>query len=434
MIKIKIFISSVQSEFAEERQVLFDYISTDALFGMYFEPFIFEKVPALNSRPEKVFINEVKNCDIYLGLFGRSYGYEDSEGISPTEREFDTATLHNKVRLVYLKQAKKRDSKEENLIAKAENVIVRKGFATSEELRTAVYASLVNYLLENEYIRTTPFDATLHPEAKLADLSEDKVRDFADEAHRRRGFPFNKNTDIIKILTHLDLIKGDRVSNAALLLFADRPQRYFITSTVKCAHFHGLTVAKPIPSHQVYSGTVFEMVASAVDFVLSKINLYVGDRSKSIQVDVQYELPKRAVIEAIVNAVAHRDYTSNASVQVMLFPDRLEVLNPGRLPFGLTISDLFKAHKSIPANPLLAEAMYLNGTIEQMGTGTEDIINLCTQMDLKQPEFKQGSGFELVLYRKTYTDQQTRQVTPQPINPPIHQPSCHLTKTQATPK
>ncbi|MCL2628969.1 MAG: DUF4062 domain-containing protein, partial [Oscillospiraceae bacterium] len=132
MTKKKIFISSVQSEFAEERQMLFDYISTDALFGMYFEPFIFEKVPALNSSPKKVFINEVKNCDIYIGLFGKSYGYEDSEGISPTEREFDEATLHNKVRLVYIKQAKKREYKEELLINKAENVIVRKGFSTIE--------------------------------------------------------------------------------------------------------------------------------------------------------------------------------------------------------------------------------------------------------------------------------------------------------------
>jgi predicted HTH transcriptional regulator len=146
------------------------------------------------------------------------------------------------------------------------------------------------------------------------------------------------------------------------------------------------------------------MIASAVDFVLSKINLYIGDRSKSIQVDVQYELPVRAVTEAIVNAVAHRDYTSNASVQVMLFPDRLEILNPGKLPMGLTIEELYSAHRSIPANPLIADALYLHGTIEKMGTGTEDILNLCTQMGLKQPKFKQGSGFEAVIYRKTYSD------------------------------
>ena len=300
MTRKRIFISSVQSEFAEERQMLFDYISTDALFGMYFEPFIFEKVPALNYSPEKVFINEVKNCDIYLGLFGEAYGYEDPEGISPTEKEFDAATLHNKVRLIYIKQAKKRDPKEDLLIAKAENVIVRKGFSTVEELRTAVYASLVYYLFEIEYIRTTPFDATLHREATIADLNEDKIRKFTNESHRKRDFPFTKNSDIIEVLTHLGLIQGEKVTNAALLLFSDRPQRYFITSEIKCAHFHGLRATKPIPSYHIYRGTLFEMIESAVDFVLSKTNKYTSARSKSIQVDVEYELPKEAVTEAIV--------------------------------------------------------------------------------------------------------------------------------------
>ena len=46
---------------------------------------------------------------------------------------------------------------------------------------------------------------------------------------------------------------------------------------------------------------------------------------------MRYEIPREVVAEAIVNAVAHRDYTSNGSVQVMLFADRLEVWNPGRL-------------------------------------------------------------------------------------------------------
>jgi len=76
---------------------------------------------------------------------------------------------------------------------------------------------------------------------------------------------------------------------------------------------------------------------------------------------VQYELPVEAVTEAIVNAIVHRDYTSNASVQVMLFPNRLEILNPGRLPVGLTIEELYGAHKSIPANPLIADVLYYYG-------------------------------------------------------------------------
>ena len=63
------------------------------------------------------------------------------------------------------------------------------------------------------------------------------------------------------------------------------------------------------------------MVDQAVDFVMSKINLWVGTRQDSPQAPVQYEIPREVVAEAIVNAVAHRDYASNGSVQVMLFAD-----------------------------------------------------------------------------------------------------------------
>ena len=150
------------------------------------------------------------------------------------------------------------------------------------------------------------------------------------------------------MLEHLNLLNKGRLTNAAILLFGKAPQRFLISSEIKCAHFHGTQVAKPIPSHQVYKGTVFELVDHAVDFVLSKIALSVGTRAESIQAPVAYEIPKEVITEAIVNAVAHRDYTSAGSVQVMLFADRLEVWNPGRLPPPLTIEKLRVPHESIP--------------------------------------------------------------------------------------
>ena len=106
-----------------------------------------------------------------------------------------------------------------------------------------------------------------------------------------------------------------------------------------------------------------------------------------------------AVKEAIVNAVCHRDYTSNASVQIMLFRNRLEIWNPGTLPYGLTIQKLHGPHKSLPGNPLLADPMYWNGYIEKVGTGTEDIINKCRNYGLKTPEFYQEEDFRVVIWR-----------------------------------
>jgi ATP-dependent DNA helicase RecG len=94
-----------------------------------------------------------------------------------------------------------------------------------------------------------------------------------------------------------------------------------------------------------------------VDYIMSKINCSVGTRALGPQAPVEYELPIEAATEAVVNAIAHRDYASNASVQVMLFADRLEVWNPGKLPPSLTPERLRVPHASIPRNPLVAEPL-----------------------------------------------------------------------------
>ena len=309
-----------------------------------------------------------------MGLFGRDYGTEDDEGVSPTEREFDHATALGKQRLIFLKAAggTNRHPKMQALIGKAQAGLIRKRFSTTAELLSGLYAAAVDYLARTDLIRQGPFDASPCLGAELEDLDDERMTTFIRTARGTRQFPLPENTAAVNLLKHLNLLNEGRPTNAAILLFGRAPQRFLISSEIKCAHFHGTQVAKPIPSHQVYTGTVFELVDHAVDFVLSKIALSVGTRAESIQAPVAYEIPKEVITEAIVNAVVHRDYASGGSVQVMLFADRLEVWNPGRLPPPLTIEKLRVPHESIPGNPLLARAMYLVKYIEQMGTGTLD--------------------------------------------------------------
>lgn len=195
------------------------------------------------------------------------------------------------------------------------------------------------------------------------------------------------------------MTKDNRITNAALLLFGKEPQRFFINSEVRCIHFHGNIVEKPIPSYKVFKGDVFELVDQAVDFVLSKLDYSVGTRQDDIEIPGKYEIPKEIVAEAIVNAVAHRDYTSNGSVQVMLFSDRLEIINPGALPLGWTTEKLKNSHTSVPANPLLAEPMYLKGYIERLGTGTADIMRIAKENNLRAPDFEQNEDFKTIIYR-----------------------------------
>ncbi len=101
-----------------------------------------------------------------------------------------------------------------------------------------------------------------------------------------------------------------------------------------------------------------------------------------------------------------------SSVQVMLFADRLEVMNSGGLPPGLTVEKLRVAHQSVPRNPLLAESMYLMRYIEKMGTGTLDMIRRCAKAGLAEPEFEVGAGFVKRIWRSGETTQEGSGTTP----------------------
>ena len=416
MRKIKVFISSVQTEFASERQMLFSYLLQDALLGHFFEPFIFENLPATDQRTDKLYINEVQACDIYIGLFGKEYGSEDKKGISPTEHEFNTATKLNKTRLVFLSQHKinERHPKEQLLIRKAEKDLVRKKFTSEIELKTAIYSSLIRFLVEKEYIRTEPFDASICFGAKMEDLAPEKIAEFVRIAKTKRGFPLSAQAKPEKILTHLNLISEGSISNAAVLLFGVKPQHFLISSEIKCVQFNGTKIEKPFPAYQVYKGDVFQLVNQAVDFVLSRIDLAVGTRNEDTQAPLKYEIPRAVIAEAIVNAIAHRDYNSTGSVQVMLFRDRIEIWNPGQLPHNLSLAKLKLTHSSFPTNPLIAEPLYLTGYIERLGTGIPDMINLSIKAGLREPDFKQDDVFKTIIWRhKQVTEQVTEQVTGQ---------------------
>ena len=254
-----IFISSVQREFAEERAAIRDFVDRDPLLRRFFSVVLFEDLPAADRRADDVYLSEVDRCAVFVSLFGDQYGYEDATGLSPTEREFDRATSQNKVRLVFVKGANDavRDRKMAALVAKAAAQVVRRRFTSTPELIGALYAALVQYLADHELIRTGPFDASPCPKATLADLAAERMATFLARARRARGLPVPDEAPPEELLTHLNLLNAGRPTNAAVLLFGRQPQRFLISSEVKCAHFHGTRAAKPIPSYQVYKGTVF---------------------------------------------------------------------------------------------------------------------------------------------------------------------------------
>jgi hypothetical protein len=412
--RLRIFVSSVQKEFQQIRTDLKAFLLGDAVLRRFVsEVFLFEELPAGDRRADQVYLEEVKRCDIYLGIFGYEYGFEDQHGISPTEREYDHATRHRKTRLVYVwgTEDKKRAPKMQALVRKAGSELIRRRVDDVSALTTEVYASLVEHLDRLGALRIPPFDTAGCDRATLTNLSRKRIDWFLDTARRERGFPLKSNTGTQALLTHLNLLDKRKPTNAALLLFGANPQRFHRTAETKCMHCHGTQYRRPFASLQVYGGDLFEQADQARDFVLAKINRAVGTRAASIQAPATYELPPDAVGEAIVNAIAHRDYHSNASVEVRLFADRLEVWNPGALPGTLTLDDLRDSHPSVPNNPLIAESLYLTRYIEKAGSGTQRMIELCREARLPAPDFELRAGsFVITLWRDWLTDEALAQL------------------------
>lgn len=84
---------------------------------------------------------------------------------------------------------------------------------------------------------------------------------------------------------------------------------------------------------------------------------------------------------------------------------QVEVWNPGRLPKGKTVEKLNGEHTSFPVNPLLANPVYLAGYIEQVGTGTNDVIDRCLELGLRKPEFRQDEDYMVTLWRREVSHQ-----------------------------
>lgn len=404
---ISIFVSGVQREFSDERRSIREFIHSDPLLKQFFQVFLFEDLPAADHRPDEVYLDEVDHCTIYLGIFGNHYGSEDAGGLSPTELEFDRATEQCKYRLIFVQGAEDsgRHAKMSALIQKAAGQVIRRRFTDISDLKTQIYAALVQYLSDAGHLRHKPFDESVCTGASIDDISPEKIAWFLPVAMKERKFPLRAGTPVEAVLSHLNLLDGTRPTHAAVLLFGKKPQQFLPASEVKCLSFRGTRMEKPIPSYQIYTGTLFDQVDQAADFVLSKLNRRVLPRDESPVSDTGYEIPAPVIHEALVNAVAHRDYTSRASIQVMVFADRVEVWNPGALPSDLTPDSLRVEHPSIPRNPLIAHPLYLSHYIEKAGTGTLDMITYCKNAGLPEPGFEQRGGqFVVTIWRDWLTD------------------------------
>ncbi|MBR0472614.1 MAG: hypothetical protein IJI98_07980 [Methanosphaera sp.] len=112
------------------------------------------------------------------------------------------------------------------------------------------------------------------------------------------------------------------------------------------------------------------------------------------------EYPYEVIREAIVNAIAHRDYDfDNSFITFYIYTDRIEIISPGRLPYPLTIDQLGKTKNPIHRNPRITDIPSKTKYMEHVGTGISMMRKTMKEHGLPEPEFSDENNFyKVVLY------------------------------------
>jgi len=232
----------------------------------------------------------------------------------------------------------------------------------------------------------------------LSDLDPEAVRRFLIAAQRERNLAIDPNAPLEEVLEKLKLQQDGQPTRAALLLFGQDPQHFLRQSEVRVARFKG-TQPLHFLDMKVIEGRLIEQRQAMMEFVERHISM--AAEIKGLEREERWEYPLAALREAVTNAICHRDYQDGGNVQVRIFDDRLEVWSPGLLPPGLSLEALRHTHRSLPRNHLLAHAFFLIKFIEQWGTGTLRMIELCQEAGLPEPEFAEISGAFVVTFRQS---------------------------------
>ncbi len=223
-----------------------------------------------------------------------------------------------------------------------------------------------------------------------------------DEAIRRgrSGDPGTREPQAI--LRGLGLLTGeDQLSRAAVALFCkgDIPLPDFPQFKLRLARFKGTTRNEFLDNRQ-YHGNAFDLMRRAERFLIDWLPVAGRVVGGKLEREDTPALPVEAVREALANAFVHRDYASaSGSIGVALYDDRLEIISPGELHFGLTPAMLQKPHESMPWNPFIANTFYRRGHIETWGRGTIKIAELLMQANREPLIVTSDMGAVTVTFR-----------------------------------
>ncbi len=239
------------------------------------------------------------------------------------------------------------------------------------------------------------WDEVIEDKATFKNLKVDTIEKFRKYAVDRIP-SIAEESDIKNLLQKLKLVDGNKLKRAAILLFGNDPQQFYLQALVKIGKFLTET---DIQFTDIIHGNLFEQVENSIEILRTKYLIsnikYEGIRRRDI-----LEYPLEALREAIINALIHREYFGTSHIQIRVYPDKLLIMNEGKLPPEVPVEKLKTNHLSKPRNRLLAEIFYYAGFIESWGRGTLKIVNNCIKQGLPEPDFTEENGVMTVFFYK----------------------------------
>lgn len=247
-----------------------------------------------------------------------------------------------------------------------------------------------NHAWDKDYAENYTIDDLDHDEIRLM------IQDGIDQ-NRISSEVIHYSID--RILNQLELTCDEKITNAAVVLFAKKMSSDFFQCTIKMARFRGKDKTGDFIDNQRFSGNAFQIIRAADAFTARHLPIASHFESGQIKRIDQPAVPNRALREALINAISHRDYTAYTStISLAIYDDRLELWNAGILPARLKLKDLRSSHDSHPRNKQIAMAFYERGWIEMWGTGTTRMIEFCRKNGTPEPEFHEYAGGFAVVF------------------------------------
>lgn len=248
------------------------------------------------------------------------------------------------------------------------------------------------------------WDEVLEERAGIDHIDTNAIEEFKRMASDRIP-SIGRETDPVTVLKKLNLIENGSLKRAAVLLFGRNTQQSYRQAVVRVGKFLTDT---DIKTTDIVKGNLFEQLDRTLNILATKYLVsnieYEGVHRRDV-----LEYPYDALREAIINALIHRDYSGTSQTQIRVYPDKMLIMNEGRLPPELPLEKLKTNHLSLPRNTFLAEIFYYAGFIESWGRGTIKIVEQCLDQGLPEPDYKAENGvMTVVLYKDKWTEENLR--------------------------